>query len=302
MKVFITGGTGLIGRNLIESLFQHYSDLELTVLTRNIRHAQTLFTYPIQWVNDLTLDCINEKDLVINLAGEPIADKRWSDTQKANICESRWKITAAITCLINQAKTPPKTFISASAIGIYGRQNAEMIDEDFKDYHQEFSHQICAKWESIALDVKNTTNTRIALLRTGIVLDKSQGALAKMLLPFKLGLGGKMASGEQYMSWIHIQDMVDAIVHIIKTPSISGAVNMVSPNAVTNKDFSQSLSKTLNRPCMFTTPKFMLKILFGEMAELFMYGQRVVPKKLMESGYVYKYASLPLALENLTYK
>lgn len=302
MKVFITGATGFIGRHLIEALIASSAHIELLALTRNIKKAKQLNVLPIQWFDKISAEMIDSADVIINLAGEPIADKRWSSSQKSKICNSRWNITQDLAEHINASDHPPHTFISASAIGFYGRQNSTAINEGFTDYFPEFSHQICKKWESLALSVnarKDKKQTRVAILRTGIVLDKKQGALAKMLLPFKLGLGGKIASGEQYMSWIHISDMVNAIIHVINTKTLEGAINITAPSAVSNNEFSHTLSKSLSRPCIFITPEFVLRCIFGEMADLLVYGQNVYPHKLLESGFNFNYPKLPLALDDI---
>ena len=301
MNILITGGTGLIGRALILALFKRDSVINIVVLSRSADKVKQLFGDSVKTITCLSLAEIEQQDIVINLAGEAIADKRWTKTQKETICQSRWQITEQLAQLINSAQSPPGLFISGSAIGIYGRQSSQPIDEDFNDFHQEFSHEICAQWETLALHAE-TDNTRVCLLRTGIVLDKKGGALGKMLLPFKMGLGGYMASGEQVMSWIHIDDMCSAIIHIIENESLKGAINMVSPNPSTNKVFSQTLSHTLSRPCLLNTPSFMLKLIFGEMAELFIYGQHVVPAKLINTGFSFQFSDLDSALVDLINK
>lgn len=310
MNVFITGATGLIGQNLVNALINSNLNIELYALTRNPKKAQKKFTslnihHPIHWVKEITQKSITSSDVVVNLAGEPIAEKRWSTKQKLTICDSRWDITKTLADCIKASSNPPHTFISGSAIGIYGRQNKHIINESFTDYYPEFSHNICKKWESLALSVNDRSNiprTRVAILRTGIVLDKNQGALAKMILPFKLGLGGKIASGKQYMSWIHINDMVNAIIHIITTESIQGPINMTAPHAVCNDEFSHVLSHTLSRPCVFSTPEFIVRMLFGEMADLLVFGQNVTPQKLEESGFTFTYPTLALALNEILKK
>jgi uncharacterized protein (TIGR01777 family) len=296
MNYLITGGTGLIGQALIKSI--NTDKNTVTVLTRNIKSASLAINKKVQFIDKLLLTSIESTDIVINLAGEPIADKRWSPEQKNRICQSRWDITDEIAQLISIAEKPPSLLISGSAIGVYGRQNSQAIDETFKDFHQEFTHEVCAKWEEKAL-IACSENTRVALLRTGIVLDKSSGALAKMLLPFKLGVGGKISQGDQVMSWVHIDDMVSAILHVIDNDNLSGPINMTSPNAVTNEVFSKALSKSLHRPSLFTTPAPLLKLIFGEMAELLLYGQNVVPQKLLNSGFVFKHNKIEAALTDL---
>lgn len=296
MNILITGGSGLIGQHLIGSLIQTKN--HITVLTRDsVKSARTL-PIGVNLIESLSQKNIDNHEVVINLAGEPIADRRWSDTQKQKICLSRWQITTQLAELIKNANTPPKVFISGSAIGIYGRQGNEKIDESYTNYHQEFTHDVCKKWEQVALEAASA-QTRVALLRTGIVLDTHGGALAKMLLPFKLGIGGKIASGQQFMSWIHIEDMVAAILHIMNTQTLAGAINITSEHAVSNQEFAKTLARTLYRPSVFTTPSFILKALFGEMADLLLFGQNVIPQKLVNTGFTFKYPTLDAALNNL---
>jgi uncharacterized protein (TIGR01777 family) len=296
MNILITGGTGLIGQQLIIKL--GITKANITVLTRDITKAAQKLPSKITFIKRLSLCDVEKQDIVINLAGEPIADRRWTHIQKQKICDSRWKITEQLTALIKEAKSPPHLFISGSAIGIYGRQSDTPIEESYTEFHQEFTHHVCATWEDLALRAQSP-RTRVAILRTGIVLAKNGGALSKMLLPFKLGLGGKIGTGQQIMSWIHIEDMVNAILHIKDTPSLEGVINLTSGKAVSNKVFTAMLSKTLNRPHLFNTPAFVLKFIFGEMSELLLFGQNVIPSKLKNSGFIFKYPSIDSALNNL---
>lgn len=296
MHYLITGGTGLIGRAFIESLAE--SNSQITVLTRNKVNTKKILGNSINCIDDLEIDDIESSDIILNLAGEPIADKRWSDTQKDNICQSRWNITQHLVELISQAKNPPSVFISGSAIGIYGRQNKQPINESFEDFHHEFTHHVCSEWENIALSAA-TNKTRVAILRTGIVLAKKSGALGKMIPPFKLGLGGKIGDGEQMMSWIHLEDMVAAISHIEKNETLQGAINLTAPNPVNNYQFTHALASTLSRPCLLSTPPWLLKTLLGEMSDLLLFGQNVVPDKLTNSGFSFKYSKVEEALTNL---
>mgnify|MGYP005992427093 CR=1 FL=1 len=296
MNVLITGGTGLIGRKLVHALKQ--DNANITVLTRNSNKAVSILGSHISFIQKLSLSCIENQDVVINLAGEPIANKRWSKGQKDKICYSRWNITKQLTELINKAENPPSLFISGSAIGIYGRQPNTPIDETFTQYNQEFTHEVCEKWEKLALEATSDA-TRVVVLRTGIVLDANAGVLAKMLLPFRLGMGGKVSSGQQVMSWIHIEDMISAILHIQNTPSFKGVANITSPYPVTNDTFSQTLAEILKRPAIFNTPAIILKMLFGEMAELLLFGQHVLPRKLIHSDFHFTYPTIDKALKNL---
>ena len=296
MNYLITGGTGLIGKAFIDSLPKNTS--QVTVLSRNKKNAKELLGSEINCIDKLSIIDIENSDVILNLAGEAIADKRWSDTQKDKICQSRWGITQNLVDLINQAENPPSVFISGSAIGIYGRQNKQPINESFEDFHHEFTHHVCSEWENIALAAV-TSKTRVAILRTGIVLAKKSGALGKMIPPFKLGLGGKIGDGEQMMSWIHIEDMVAGISHIEKNETLHGAINLTAPNPVTNYQFTHALASTLSRPCFLSTPAWLLKILLGEMSDLLLFGQNVVPDKLTNSGFAFKYSKVEEALTNL---
>lgn len=296
MKILITGGTGFIGQALIKILLQQ--NAEIKVVTRNIAHAKSTLPNTVEFITHLSLDDIESCDVVINLAGEPIADKRWSAKQKDRICQSRWQLTKQLAESIQLAKNPPHLFISGSAIGIYGRQDNTPITESFSDFHPEFTRNVCEKWENIATSA-SSSQTRVALLRTGIVLAKDKGALAKMLTPFKLGLGGKIGRGNQMMSWIHIHDMVRAILHIIEHQELHGPINMTAEQAVSNQDFSKVLANTLNRPCFATVPSFLLKVLLGEMSDLLLFGQNVYPEKLLKSQFAFKYQNINAAIEDL---
>ena len=297
MKILLTGGTGLIGTALIQKI----SNNDITVLTRDTDKARKLLPKTISLVSDLSSIDFSELDAVINLAGEPIADKRWSKSQKEKICQSRWQITKQIADQINAASSPPTVFISGSAIGFYGRQSKERIIESDSTFNDEFTHQVCKTWEDLALAAESK-HTRVCLLRTGIVLDSKKGALKKMLPAFKAGLGGPISNGQQIMSWIHIDDMVDIIVEALSNKSLSGAINACAPNAVSNEQFSQQLSQVLSRPCLFRVPKPILKLLLGEMADLLLYGQNIYPDKLLTNGFKFNFETLDNALINLLNK
>jgi hypothetical protein len=296
MNYLITGGTGLIGKAFIDSLPKKTS--QITVLTRNKQQAKKRLGKHIHFIENLSITAIENADVILNLAGEAIADKRWSDKQKNKICQSRWVITQQLVDLIIQAKKPPEVFISGSAIGVYGRQNTQPINESFEHFHQEFTHHVCSTWENIALSAI-TEKTRVAILRTGIVLSKEGGALAKMVPPFKFGLGGKIGAGDQIMSWIHIDDMVAGITHIQQNKALQGVINLTAPKPVSNEQFTHVLASLLNRPCLFSTPPWLLKIILGEMADLLLFGQHVVPTKLLDSGFSFKYSTIDQALTNL---
>jgi uncharacterized protein (TIGR01777 family) len=291
MRILLTGGTGLIG----SALLKHWqNEHQLTVLTRTVRPGSSA----VQYITDLAKVDFNQLDAVINLAGEPIADKRWTDAQKDRICQSRWQLTEQLVQHITAASTPPAVLISGSAIGFYGRQGEQEISEEYQAFFPEFSHDICARWENLAWQA-NSPQTRVCLIRTGVVLAANGGALKKMLPPFKLGLGGKIGSGDQYMSWIHLDDMVVLIDFLLHNDQISGAVNATAPKPVTNAIFSTELAKRLKRPALLPMPAPVLKLLFGEMSDILLYGQRVIPKKLLDAGVQFRYPNLQQALAAL---
>ncbi|MBQ4847929.1 TIGR01777 family oxidoreductase [Pseudoalteromonas sp. MMG005] len=296
MRILVTGATGLIGRQLCGFLAQQF---KVTALTRNVDNAQALFGRKVTCISTLETINFDTIDVVVNLAGEPIAEKRWSTKQKHLITESRINITQQLVTKISQATTPPHTFISGSAIGFYGRQNSQItIDETFNDYNPEFSHHLCNEWEQTARRAESR-NTRVCVLRTGIVLSQDAGALTKMLPAFKLCLGGKMADGQQMMSWIHIDDMVNIILHLINNQHLAGTFNATAPNPVSNQEFTKILASTLSRPAVLPMPKIVLRLLFGEMADLLIYGQTVIPKKLLDSQFSFRFNHLDKALANL---
>lgn len=296
MRILVTGGTGLIGSQLVPLLTSAHT---VEVLTRNVAMAEKVLNHKIPFHSSIDqFENLNDFDAVINLAGEPIVNKRWSTKQKAIIEHSRWDLTEQLVALIKRSDNPPSVFISGSAIGYYGRQGDQEISETNDIFHDEFSHQICKTWEEIALQAESH-RTRVCILRTGIVLSNLGGALGKMLLPFKLGLGGSIGSGKQYMSWIHIQDMLNGIEFLLENQNCAGIYNFTAPTPITNKDFSKTLAASLNRPSFFTTPEFVLKLAMGEMADLLLYGQRVIPTRLTESGYQFTYAELDIALRSL---
>ncbi len=293
MKILFTGGTGLIGRHLIRQLKPNHS---ISVLTRTPSKAFQVLGHDVEAYASLDLIEPFHFDAIINLAGEPIADKRWSEKQKEKICQSRWQITQQLVDKIKQAEHKPNVMISGSAIGFYGSHSADVvIDEHLNDINPEFTHKVCVEWESIARQVESLT--RLCIIRTGVVLSKRGGALSKMKPAFELGLGGPLGSGEQIMSWIHIDDVTSAIEFLLNANDCSGEYNLTAPAPVSNKEFSQTLAGALERPNFFTMPAFMAKLLFGEMSVLLLKGQAVHPSRLIEAGYHFRYPELEPAMQ-----
>ena len=294
MEILITGGTGLIGRDFI----QQFNKDQITVLTRSRSKAKTLLPAEVKRIDSLeSLQNLDGFDAVINLAGEPIIDKRWSDQQKKIITQSRCQITQQLVDLFASSLNPPEVFLSGSAIGVYGNRGDEVLTESSEVQQSDFASQLCLRWEETAKQAEPFT--RVVLLRTGIVLSPNGGALGKMLLPFKCFLGGPIGSGRQYMSWIHHQDCISALHYLLTVNSLSGAINVVAPNAVPNTSFTRKLARSLNRIAILPMPKIVLKYLLGESSSLLLDSQRVAPKALLDSGFNFRFPDLKPALEDI---
>lgn len=310
-RYLITGGSGFIGTELIKQLL--LENHEVTVLTRNEVKTANHFESIIQAVREdyqsnskvqtiSSLDSINPDqsfDIIINLAGQGIADKRWSDEVKQQLTDSRINTTQALYEYIKNAQIKPDVLISGSALGFYGiSESNNEINENGKP-DDSFSSDLCQRWEAEAEKISNL-GVRTCYLRTGIVLGKNGGALTKMLPPFKMALGGPIGSGKQWMSWIHLQDIVGVLRFAIDNDNIHGAINGTAPNPATNKVFTKTLAKVLKRPAIFPMPAFVVKLLFGEMGEeLLLAGKRVIPEKMTGAGYQFKYPHLEGALNEI---
>lgn len=296
MRILITGATGLIGSSLTRQLL-HLSH-EVTVLSRNVKRAQEKFGQQVSyWPSLSDQPSLDGFDAVINLAGEPIADKRWSQAQKERLCHSRWDLTERLATLINASATPPAVLISGSAVGYYGDQGQAVVTED-ETPRDEFTHQLCQRWEALALQAQSS-RTRVCLLRTGVVLAHQGGALAKMLPPFRMGLGGPIGNGRQYLPWIHIDDMVNGIIYLLDHPPLQGPFNMVAPYPVHNEQFAATLANVLDRPAFLRVPACAMRLLMGEAAVLVLGGQRAVPRRLEEAGFSFRFFELEQALDDV---
>jgi uncharacterized protein (TIGR01777 family) len=301
MKIFITGGTGFIGSKLIKRLSE--DGHEIVCYVRDVSKARLKIKQSVEFVTRSTfpgqiVKVLEKCDAVINLAGEPIV-KRWTKNNKKKIYNSRVGLTKELTGWISSCKSPPKVYICSSAIGYYGDRAGELLYESSSKSSGWLS-SLCSDWERFSYpeNPEKLTKTRVVNLRTGIVLGNG-GALKKMLLPFKLGLGGILGNGKQWMSWIHIDDMVSIIVESINNDKIYGPVNCVAPVPVTNKTFTKQLGKVLKRPTIFPVPSFVLKIIFGESSSILLDSQKVNPKILSKNGFQWKYGLLREALEDL---
>ncbi|ADP13134.1 Putative sugar nucleotide epimerase [Erwinia sp. Ejp617] len=296
MHILITGGTGLIGRPLTARLLQ--LGHQVSVVTRDVAAARSKLGEQVTlWSGLEQQQDLNGVDAVINLAGEPIAAKRWSDERKRLLCESRWQITERLVTLIKASSRPPALLISGSATGYYGNSGDQVLTEDDPG-HDEFTHQLCARWEQLAQQAQSE-QTRVCLIRTGVVLSKEGGALAQMKLPFKLGIGGPLGSGKQYMPWIHLEDAISGILWLLDKPELHGPFNLVAPYAVRNEQFAAALGHAMHRPAFMRTPAMAIKLMMGESAVLVLGGQHVIPQRLEASGFAFRWYDLEKALRDV---
>lgn len=288
--VVITGATGFVGKELtLELLKRGY---EIRVLTRNKLKAKKSLPLPVEFHEALSPDLFENAHALIHLAGEPIAQRRWSEKVKAELLKSRTTYTQEIISSLSKAKYPPQILIGTSAIGFYGdRANDLLIEES--NPGDNFLSEICQKWENSYSEFKG----RKAILRVGVVLGFG-GALEKMLPAFRFGVAGKLSNGKQWMSWIHIRDLVNMYVHALEK-DISGTFNAVSPEPTTNAAFTRELASTLSRPAIFPIPAPALKILFGEMSSVLLASQNVSAKKILGTGFHFDFPKLSKALRNL---
>lgn len=300
-KIIITGATGLIGRKLSQKLSE--AGHQIIVFSRDALSAKKVlkkeFTY-INWdylKNDNWLESISSADAIVHLAGINLFSKRWNKKFKEEILASRKETTKALVDAINLSKRKPEVFVSASGVGYYGDCGDKWLDED-SPAGNDFLAEVCKVWESEAAEVERAGVRRVSV-RTGIVLSREDGALKKMLLPFKLFIGGPLGNGKQWFPWIHIDDIVGIYCHAIENQNLSGAVNAASPNICTMKEFARTLGKVLHRPSLLPVPEFALKIAIGEAGKVVLMSQRVEVKKILDSGYKFKFEKLEEALRNL---
>lgn len=296
-RILVSGGSGPIGAALIPTL--KASGAHITRLARPGRAQTVPDEENIPWDPEqpLAADALSGFDAVIHLAGESIVG-RWSEDKKKKIRDSRVVGTRNIAQALAQAKDKANIFICSSAIGYYGDRADELLNEESAP-GVGFLPEVCREWEAATRPAADA-GIQTVQIRTGVVLTSKGGALAKMLTPFKMGVGGKIGSGKQWMSWIDAEDMVGAIHHILKSDLLHGPLNMVAPKPVTNEEFTKTLASVLSRPAILPMPAFAVKLLFGEMGETVLLGsQRVEPSQLISSGYPFRFRTLRASLENI---
>ena len=303
-KIIITGATGLIGKKLSNSLINRGD--EVIIFSRDAEKAKSIFPKAkecIEWNYrnpDLWKSKIENSDAVIHLAGINLFSKRWNESFKKAVLESREVSTKNLVEAINSCANKPEVFISASGIGYYGDCGETLLVEN-SPKGNDFLADVCEVWESESRKI-GEYGIRNVQIRTGLVLSLEDGALKQMLPPFKFFIGGPLGNGKQWSSWLHIDDIVGIYLHAIDSKNLSGAVNAAAPNPVRMKEFAKTLGKALHRPSIFPVPKFVLKIVVGEAAEVVTASQKVDAQKILNSGYKFKFPDLYNAFQNLLNK
>ncbi|MBI5006461.1 MAG: TIGR01777 family protein [Nitrosomonadales bacterium] len=296
MRILMTGGTGLIGQCLCRALLAEGN--EVTVFSRKPQtvaakcgaavHAIGALT---EWKPDMAFDA------VINLAGEPIVDARWTEQRKRILRDSRIALTETLVQRIAAASQKPSVLLSGSAIGYYGGRGDESLHET-SGAGADFPARLCVDWETAALAAEQY-GVRVCLLRTGLILSRQGGLLGRMVMPFKMGMGARIGDGRQWMSWVHIDDYVEMVLRLLRDEQMRGAYNMTSPAPVTNREFTAALAAVLHRPAPFVAPASLLKLSLGEAASLLLEGQRVLPKRMQAAGQAPRFEKLEDALKDL---
>lgn len=299
MKIAISGGTGFVGKPLTKELLKLGHDVY--VLTRKLpqEKSEGKLTY-VEWLSPAAEPAAHLEgiDFFINLAGESISSGRWTKKRKERILGSRMTTTDEVLKIMGNLKKKPKALINASAIGFYGTSTDRTFTEEDKAPGNDFLAQTTVSWEKRALQAEDL-GVRTALMRFGIILGSDGGALPQMVLPYKLFAGGTIGSGLQWLSWIHIEDVVTAIIFTLENEKIHGPVNFTAPQPVTMKEFGKTIGKVQHRPHWLPVPSFMMRLAMGEMSMLVVEGQRVLPEKLLKAGFHFSYEKIDDALENI---
>lgn len=293
--LLITGGTGFIGQKLCPLLMKE--GYKLTVLTRDAAKATKLLGSTIDTISNLSeIPRLAPIDAVVNLAGEGILDKRWSKQRKQTLLDSRVALTEDLVQTIVDSDHKPSVFINGSAVGFYGDCGEELCPETAAP-GKDFAAMLCKQWEIAANRIKSI-GTRLAIVRIGVVLDEKGGALERMALPFKFGLGGKLGNGKQWFPWIHRNDLCKLILFLLKDTRCSGAYNATAPAPVTNQELTKAMGKAYSKPTLLPAPAFMLKLALGEGSILLLGGQNAQPNKALQEGFKFHYTTIELCLKD----
>lgn len=298
LKVLVTGGTGLIGSHLVKALKKRGDN----VIIASRSYSGTNY---VNWdpSSPGSLRLPSYTDAVVHLAGAPLFGKRWDDSYKRTIRESRVQGTRTVVQAIRDFEGHLDVFLSSSAVGYYGDRGEEELTEE-SEPGNDFLSEVCSDWEQVALEFGESVETRVSVLRTGIVLSMQGGALRRMLnpfpgvWPFHMGMGGPLGNGQHYMPWIHMADEVGIMLHLLDHEH-EGPVNLTSPNPVRNIEFTRALSEVLHRPAFLPVPRFGLKMMYGEAADILFASQRVIPDRMLEAGYEFQFPEIRGALEDL---
>jgi len=296
MKILISGASGLVGKHLIPTL--KAKGHEVYKLVRKTPKSSD----EIQWdaekgFSETEQAKLKNFDAVVHLAGDNVASENWSDEKKRKIRDSRVIGTRVLVDALKQTQNPPRIFVAASAVGFYGNRKSEVLTED-SSAGKGFLTDVCTAWEDEI--EKAEAFARVVYLRIGVVLAENGGALEKMLTPFKLGVGGTIGSGKQWMSWIALDDLIKIVHFALENENLRGAVNTVAPNPATNEEFTKTLGKVLHRPTVLPIPEFAIKLMFGEMGKtLLLEGARVLPKKLQDAGFEFQFSNLEAAMKHV---
>ncbi len=298
MKILITGGTGFIGRALCPALIA--AGHALTIFSRYPGRVNETYGNKVVALSAMkTLTASHEFDAIINLSGAPIFGELWSEERKKTLLQTRIDTTQDLVHFIAKAEIKPKVFLSGSGVGFYGDQGDTILDESSSARGDNFSQQICAQWEQEAEKAKEH-GVRICQLRTGLVLGKGGGFLQPWILPFKFGVGGRMSSGRQWMPWIHLDDYVTICQMLLENTELEGKFNLAAPNPVINREFVRILARILRRPAFLPLPAWTFKMLLGDMSEILLNSQRVIPKRLLaDADFKFKYTDLESAMRDI---
>jgi uncharacterized protein (TIGR01777 family) len=308
MKIVVAGGTGFLGAPLCGSWADEGH--EVLVLTRSLPPGRSLHEpgtgvpgvtrvgwIPLQHGDDLTRT-IDGATAVVNIAGESLDARRWTAARKQAIRDSRLNATRALAAAIRASAAPPSAFVSGSAVGYYGDRGAEMVAEDAPPGH-DFLGRLCVEWEDEARGAERH-GVRLAIVRTGIALERSGGALPRMMRPFRFFVGGPIGSGRQYLSWIHRLDWIEMVRWAVESADAAGAINATAPHPVTMREFSRALGHAMRRPALAPgVPRFVLRLAVGEIADTLVTGQRVVPGKALAAGFHFRYPEIDIALRGI---